>query len=71
MFSSYLTTSDVARRLGCRAWQVGRLFERGILPDPPRIGNFRVVPVEDLEKVKAALQTCGYLPAEPTTKGAA
>jgi hypothetical protein len=57
-----LTVGDAARRLGCRAWQVRRLFERGLLPPPPRVGAYRVIPVADLKWVEAALKQVGYLP---------
>ena len=62
----HLTLGDVAKRLGCRTWQVARLFERGILPDPPRVGLYRVVPIGDLPLVKRALKAAGYLESAVT-----
>jgi hypothetical protein len=62
--SPYLTVGAIAARLGCRPWQVRRLFERGLLPQPPRVGAYRVIPAADLPKVKAALCRAGYLVGE-------
>jgi DNA-binding transcriptional MerR regulator len=41
--SPYLTLGAAAQRLGCQAWQIRRLFERGLLPEPPRVGAYRVL----------------------------
>ena len=64
--STVLTLGDVARRLGCRPWQVRRLYERGLLPEPTRVGTYRVVHHRDLAAVTAALRDAGYLPAAAT-----
>lgn len=57
----YFTVGAVAIRFGCRPWQVRRLFERGLLPQPPRVGAYRVIPAADLPRVEAALRLAGYL----------
>jgi hypothetical protein len=57
------TLGKAASRLGCQAWQIRRLFERGILPEPGRVGAYRVIPERDLPKIKAALIEAGYLKA--------
>jgi DNA-binding transcriptional MerR regulator len=59
----YLTIGAVAQRCGCPAWQVRRLFERGLLPPAPRVGAYRVIPAAELPRVKAALRAAGYLTA--------
>lgn len=56
-----LTVGDVARRYGCGEHHVRRLFTRGILPEPPRFGPFRRIPVEQLGRVEAALRKAGYI----------
>jgi DNA-binding transcriptional MerR regulator len=58
----YLTIGTVARRYGCPAWQVRRLFERGLLPPAPRVGAYRVIAAGDLPVVEKALREAGYLP---------
>ncbi len=59
-----LTIGDAARHFGCSAWQVRRLFERGLLPPAPRIGAYRVIAAADLPRVEEALRAAGYLPQE-------
>ncbi len=56
-----MTLGDVARRLGCHVWQVRRLYERSLLPEPPRVGSYRVVHGPDLPRVAEALRAAGYL----------
>jgi DNA-binding transcriptional MerR regulator len=56
----YLTVGTVARLYGCRAWQIRRLFERGLLPPAPRVGAYRVIAIDDLPAVEQALKRAGY-----------
>jgi hypothetical protein len=59
-----LTTGAVARRYGVPLWKVRRLFERGILPDTPRAGTYRLIPIADLPIVEKALRDARYLQTE-------
>jgi hypothetical protein len=61
---SYLTVGAVARRFNCQPWQIRRLFERGLLPQAPRLGAYRVIALVDLPRVVEALRLAGYLPEE-------
>jgi hypothetical protein len=54
----------VAKAHWVAPWQVRRLFERHILPEPPRMGCYRVVLPEDMPRVREALRQAGYLPEE-------
>jgi hypothetical protein len=54
----------LARRYGCPAWRVRRLFERGLLPPAPRVGAYRVIAVGDLPLVEQALRAADYLPPD-------
>lgn len=56
-----MTTGEVATHFGTQAWAVRRLYERGLLPAPPRVGAYRAIPVEDLPRIRAALVECGYI----------
>jgi hypothetical protein len=56
-----LSLGDVARRYGIQTWQVRRLFERGLLPEPSRVASFRVILADQLPAVEAALRAAGYL----------
>lgn len=59
----YLTIGELcARYPGLQAWRVRRIFERKLLPEPPRINGYRVIPVRDLSKVVTTLRNAGYLP---------
>jgi DNA-binding transcriptional MerR regulator len=62
--SPCLTVGAVARRFGCQPWQIRRLFERGLLPQAPRVGAYRVISLTDLPRVEEALRRAGYLPQE-------
>src|SRR4051794_7566913 len=64
-----LSIGQIAASWGVAAWKVRRLYERGILPPAARVGAYRVVPITDLPKIKAALREVGYLPAKGETMG--
>jgi hypothetical protein len=57
-----LSTRDAALRLGVPSWVVARLYLRGLLPEPARVGGKRVLRESDLPAVEAALRSMGYLP---------
>jgi DNA-binding transcriptional MerR regulator len=59
-----LTIGAVAAHFGCEAWQVRRVITRGMIPEPPRVGAYRVFYPDDLPKVEVALRAAGYLPGE-------
>jgi len=56
-----LTLGSVARHFGVPIWKVRRIYERKILPEPARIGNYRVVHQDDLPCLEHALVEAGYL----------
>lgn len=56
-----LTLGDAATRLGCQSWQIRKMYTKGILPEPPRIGGVRVLAEADLPALRAALLKAGYL----------
>jgi hypothetical protein len=56
-----LTVGQVATRLGVQTWQVVRMFERKLLPEPPRLGRARVIREEDVPAIAEALRKGGYL----------
>lgn len=62
------TLGDLARyferELGVSlpVWKIRRLYERRLLPEPGRIGNYRVVDASDVPAIEDALKRCGYLP---------
>lgn len=56
-----LTLGEAAKSLGVDTWQVQRLFERGLLPEPARFGRYRMVKESELPTVREALKKAGYL----------
>jgi hypothetical protein len=58
---THFTMGEIAQRHGCKQWQVRRLYQRGMLPPAERIGAFRVVPIQGLPQVEAALRAAGYI----------
>jgi len=58
-----LTMGQAAQRLHCQVWHIRRLYERGILPEPPRFGRYRTVRSADLAEIERLLCEHGYLPA--------
>jgi hypothetical protein len=61
--SEYLTLGEAAGRLGTQLWKVQRLFDRGLMPEPRRIGRCRVLLEGDLPELEAALKQAGYIRA--------
>jgi DNA-binding transcriptional MerR regulator len=60
--SELMTIGEAAERLGgVQVWRLRRLYERGILREPPRVGRNRVVSSEDLPRLREALRAAGYL----------
>lgn len=47
---------------GLQSWQVRRIYERKLLPEPIRIGTTRAIPLADIPKVIEALETAGLWP---------
>jgi hypothetical protein len=65
--SDFFTIGQLAKRFGCQTWQVGRLFERRLLPEPMRIAGNRVIRADELPAVEQALEQCGYIEAKAVT----
>ena len=66
-----LTLGQVAKRFGVADWMLRETIKRGYLPEPPRLGAFRVFAEGDLAKVEAALRSAGYLKDMQAPNGAA
>lgn len=59
---THFSTVAMGELLGTDAWRVRRLFERGILPDPPRIGRNRAIPATMIPQIVDALRDREWLP---------
>jgi AraC-like DNA-binding protein len=60
----FLTVGDLAQHFKVSSWKIRRIFERGLLPQPLRLGLYRAIPSADLHKVERALREAGYLAEE-------
>jgi predicted site-specific integrase-resolvase len=58
----FSTTGELAEELGVQGWRIARLFELGLLPEPPRCGGRRVIPEEMVPDIVALLEKKGVAP---------
>lgn len=56
------TTREAGDFYGVGEWRVRRLFESGILPEPPRFGYKRVIDAALLSDIGDKLREHGWLP---------
>ena len=56
-----LTLGEAAERLGAQVWRLRRLIERGLYPEPQRIGQSRVVAESELPRIRELMEQEGYL----------
>jgi len=61
---SHFTTGELGELLGVQAWRIARLFELGVLAEPPRIGGRRLIAKELIPAVADALRERGWLPQQ-------
>lgn len=57
------TVGDLARMFDCPEWAVRRLFTRGLIREPARLGPYRLIPNEQVGAVEQALRAAGYIRA--------
>jgi len=65
----YLSTGDLGDALGVQSWRIARLFELGVLPEPQRIGNRRLIPKSMVPRVVDALRERNWLPQPEPAEG--
>jgi hypothetical protein len=58
--SQYLTIGQLAERFGIATWQARRAVDT-VLPDLPRAGLYRLVPMNAIDRIESALRDRGYL----------
>ena len=57
-----MSTGEAAKALGIDAWQLVRLYERGLAEEPARFGRYRAIDPADLPALRRAAVKAGYLP---------
>ena len=56
------STRNLGDWLGVEEWRVRRVFEDRLVPEPPRVGRNRAIPVSMIPLVIEALRSKGWLP---------
>ena len=59
--SPFVSIGEVAEMLNIQSWRVARLFELGLLPEPPRSSGRRMIPKSMLPQIVDALRARGWL----------
>ena len=59
------TLGELADALGVQSWRIARLFELGLVPEPPRLSGRRIISKTLVPAIIEALERRGWL---PTTK---
>ncbi len=55
------TTRELAEFLGTDEWRVRRLFELGVVDEPPRFAGKRVIPRSHIPAIVDGLRARGWL----------
>lgn len=58
-----LTTGEASRALSIPEWRLISLFRRGLIPEPDRLGQNRMLTPVDVERARTVLARLGVLPA--------
>ena len=60
----FISVGQLAEDLGVQAWRIARLFELGVIPEPPRLSGRRIIPTAVIPAVISALRDRQWLPAD-------
>jgi hypothetical protein len=60
----YITVGELGDTLQVQSWRIARLFELGILPEPPRVGRNRAIPKTMVPQIVDELRASGWLPEQ-------
>jgi hypothetical protein len=55
----YYSVGDLGDMLRIQSWRIARLFELGVLPEPPRVGGRRLIPDAMIPNIVTALRERG------------
>lgn len=63
------SVGEVADSLQVQSWRIARLFELGVIDEPPRVAGRRMIPRSLIPAIEEALRAKGWLPvSEPEAK---
>lgn len=57
----FLTLGEASDQLGCQAWKLRQCFARGLHPEPPRAGRYRLIAQSQLPVLRRILEQNGYI----------
>ncbi len=55
------STGELGDELGIQAWRINRLFELGLLGEPPRVAGRRMIPSSMIPDIIKALDERGWM----------
>ncbi len=67
MTEKQVSTGLLGDELGVQGWRIARLFETGLVPEPPRVAGRRMIPRSMVPQIIRALEGRGWLPSRPDT----
>jgi hypothetical protein len=56
------SVGELGDMLGVQSWRIARLYELGLVPEPPRCGGRRLVPKTHIPLIVEQLRIRGWLP---------
>ena len=57
----FTTIGEIAEAIGAQSWRIARLFELGLLPEPPRLSGRRIIEKSQIPAIENALRVRGWL----------
>ena len=60
----FSTSGELGDSLRVQGWRISRLYELGLLPEPPRCGGRRLIPKAHIPLIVELLRQRGWLPSE-------
>jgi hypothetical protein len=58
---AFVSMGELADTLGVQTWRIARLFELGLLDEPPRLSGRRIIPKSQIPAIIDALRAKGWL----------
>ncbi len=58
---THFTSGELGDLLGVQSWKIARLFELGIMREPPRVGGRRLIAKSLVPQVVESLRLRGWL----------
>jgi hypothetical protein len=59
-----VSTGQLGDELRCQAWRIARIFELGLVTEPPRVAGRRIIPRSMIPDIVRALKKKGWLPSQ-------